>query len=141
MGDPIIVRQDVLAKSSHGQHDRVLVTQAYLTSLDDDDRTAWELFIAKQVTMDLENYYPGHGWKVRCEVSQGAVFIWLPVLMGENWKMFIPLDNLTPVLVANVGGEILERYRLPRGRFELGSFLEAREKHSILLDRTKKVPE
>jgi hypothetical protein len=39
------------------------------------------------------------------------------------------------------GGELLERYRLPRGRFDLDRFLEARAAHSILLDRSKKVPE
>jgi hypothetical protein len=38
------------------------------------------------------------------------------------------------------GGELLERYRLPRGRFNLDRFLEARENHSIMLDRSRKVP-
>jgi len=69
------------------------------------------------------------------------VAIALPVLMGGNWVYFIRMSDLTPRRVVAAGGEILERYRLRRGKFELGSFLAAREAHSILAGRAKCVPE
>ena len=43
-------------------------------------------------------------------------------------------------LLMRSGGELLERYGLPRGRFELAPFLEARDKHSALVVPGREVP-
>ena len=61
--------------------------------------------------------------------------------MGMNYAYLVKGRDLTAEAVLKGGGELLERYRLPRGRFDLDRFLEAREKHSVLVGRSKKVPE
>ena len=107
----------------------------------DPDRTDYEIWVATRAFELLDRAYPGFIWFVECDLAKGGVAIALPVLMGGNWVYFIRLRDLTPARVIAAGGEILERYRLPRGKFELGSFLGARDKHSILAGRAKKVPE
>ena len=57
----------------------------------------------------------------------------IPVLLGGNWVYFIKGCDLTDLKVVEAGGEILERFRLPRGAFELGSWLEARRRFSLML--------
>ncbi len=131
----------MLLKAGQGQHDRVVATQTILPVLSEENRTAYEQWVATKIFEDLERHYPGHNWHVLCDLEKGGVAIGLPTLMAFNDVYWIRMRDLTPVQVARAGGELLERYRLPRGRFELGSFLEAREKHSILLDRRRKVPE
>jgi hypothetical protein len=59
--------------------------------------------------------------------------------MGPTAKYILHLDQLTTInaLIAEVvkgGGEILERWKIPRGSLDLGlaQFLEARERRLIL---------
>ena len=61
--------------------------------------------------------------------------------MGGNWVYLIRWADLAPARVVAAGGEVLERYRLPRGKFDLGRFLAARDRHSIMLGRARRVPE
>jgi hypothetical protein len=103
-------------------------------------RAAYDLWVARRAYALLDRAYPGHGWQVIADSAQGYVGVRLPILTGGNWAYLIKWADLTPAQVIRAGGELLERYRLPRGRFELGRFLEAREKHSILLGRTREVP-
>jgi hypothetical protein len=105
------------------------------------DNTAYELWVSRRVFELLEGAYPGFTWFVECDLAKGGVIIALPILMGGNWVYFVRMVDLTPQRVIAAGGEILERYRLRRGAFELGAFLAARDKHSILIGRAKSVPE
>jgi hypothetical protein len=105
-----------------------------------EDRTGYELWVARRARDLLDQIYPGHEWFIDFDLRKGGMAIALPTLMGSNWVYFIRQKDLEPRRVLMAGGELLERYRMPRGRFELGSFLEARDKHSILLDKNKKVP-
>jgi hypothetical protein len=91
----------------------------------------------------LEAEYPGHTWRVLHETAQGVCLISIPILMGINNYMAVNLKThaLDSYRVKMAGGEILARYGLKRGRFELDPFLEAREKYSALVDRFRKVPE
>src|SRR5262249_43133947 len=103
-------------------------------------RHAYELWAARRVFELLKSHYPGHLWAVDFSLARGGAAISIPILLGGNWVYFIRLADLTPAMVVRAGGEILERYRLPRGRFELGSFLGARARHSIMAGNSRKVP-
>ena len=105
-----------------------------------DDRTAYELWVARRAFALLEAAYPGHLWLVDCDLAKGGVAISIPVLMGGNWVYFIRMADLEPRKVIMAGGELLERYRLPRGAIRPDRFVEAREEHSILAQKSKKVP-
>jgi hypothetical protein len=105
-----------------------------------EDRTAQELAVAKAVFDTLEAAYPGHFWFVDCDLAKGGVCIAIPILMGGNWVFFIRLPDLNDRMVVMAGGEVLERYRLARGGMRPDQFVDARDKHSILAGRSKKVP-
>jgi hypothetical protein len=105
------------------------------------ERAAADLAAAGSVRRILDTAYPGHDWEVVAESAQGYVAFRIPALMGANYAYLIRGKDLTAKAVLTGGGELLERYRLPRGKFDLDRFLEARAEHSILLDRTRKVPE
>jgi hypothetical protein len=104
------------------------------------ERARTELATARAVRRILDTAYPGHDWEVLADSAQGYVAFRIPALMGLNYAYLVKRRDLTPEAVLKGGGELLERYRLPRGRFDLDRFLEARAKHSILLDRSRKVP-
>ncbi|HXW23733.1 MAG TPA: hypothetical protein VEK73_03215 [Xanthobacteraceae bacterium] len=104
-------------------------------------RAKADVAAARAVRRILDVAYPGHDWEVIADSGQGYVAFRIPALMGMNYAYLIKGKDLTPEAVLKGGGELLERYRLPRGPFDLDRFLEARERHSILLDRIKKVPE
>jgi len=109
-------------------------------SLDDATRRDYEMWVARSVFALLQRHYGGHLWFIDASVARGGVAISIPILLGGNWVYFIKLADLTPGEVVRAGGEILERYRLPRGRFELGSFLTARNNHSILIHAAHEPP-
>jgi hypothetical protein len=104
-------------------------------------RAATDVAAAKAVRRILDQAYPGHDWEVVADSGHGYVAFRIPALMGANWAYLIKGSDLTSEAVLKGGGELLERYRLPRGKFDLDRFLETRDKHSILLDRRKKIPE
>lgn len=145
--DPVIARQDVIARSNPGEHDRVVLTKRENPAGPDsevlhDPLQAFDEWAAKQVMNTLEQHYPGHCFRVIHDSYQGVCLISIPVLMGVNKFMAVNLkthsmDSRRAVIA---GGEILERYGLLRGRFQLAPFLEAREKHSALVVPGRDVP-
>jgi hypothetical protein len=108
----------------------------------EDVRKDFDIWAAGQALQVLESEYPGHLWRVVHDSKQGMAFISIPILMGVNNFMAVNLKTnlLDDHRVKLAGGEILERYGLLRGRFQLTPFLEAREKHSALVVPSRKVP-
>ena len=103
-------------------------------------RARADLATARAVRRILDTAYPGHDWEVVADSGQGYVAFRIPALMGANWAYLIKCRDLTPEAVLKGGGELLERYRLPREKFNLDRFLEARADHSVLLRRSNKIP-
>jgi hypothetical protein len=103
-------------------------------------RAAADMAAAKSVRRILDAAYPGHDWEVVADSHQGYVAFRIPALMGMNYAYLVKGRDLTPDAVLTGGGELLERYRLPRGKFDLDRFLEARARDSLLIDRSKKIP-
>lgn len=77
---------------------------------------------AKDMAEALHQAYPGHLWAVSCDTRTGFADVRNLALTG-NWGFRIFLGNVYSASafkkhVIRAGGEILERYRLSRGRFD-----------------------
>jgi hypothetical protein len=94
------------------------------------EHAAADMRIAEAIGETLFSHYPGHVWQVHVDSKQGVAFIKLAVLMRGGWKYILKLRDLNsdPGLrcVIRAGGEILERFNIPRSGFDLSSFMSAR---------------
>lgn len=75
--------------------------------------------------------YPGHYWVVRADAEQGIAGVKIHQLMGDTLWWNIKLDDYSNhndflKVVKRAGGEILERYNIPRSGIDFGAFLTAR---------------
>jgi hypothetical protein len=137
-GDPVLVRRERVA-GSFGRPARVLEHKAGPGS--GADRTAYELWVARRAFDLLERAYPGHLWFVDFDLAKGGMCLSVPVLTGGNWVYFIRQQDIEPKRVILAGGELLERYRLARGALRVDEFVAARDQHSVLAGRARKVPD
>jgi hypothetical protein len=144
----VTIREDVIEKSVSGAgHDMVVRTQYEApaetdTEWADDQYKDLDLAVAANVMKWLNQHYPGHLWGVVCDTQHRIVKFNIPILMGFDQWFVINLRTHDIVDGLKLGaGQVLERYRLRRGKFNLAEFLDAREKHSRLVHRTRPVPE
>lgn len=87
--------------------------------------------LCNQAMSVLQLHYAGHQWKVESDARQGILKIQIHALMGDTLHYVILLDKVDGVAafaaaVKTAGGEILERYGLPRSQMNVDKFLEAR---------------
>lgn len=144
--DAVTIRQDILLKDTHGGNDRVVLTK-HEAPADNDGGVAHDPYKAKDLeiagTMHrwLERHYPGHLWGCVADSRQGIVKFNIPILMGlqQWWVVNLRTHDIIDGMRQGAG-QILERYRLDRGRFNLDQFLDARAKHSALVVPSRKVP-
>lgn len=96
-----------------------------------DPYLARDLALTKRMAEVLERHYPGHPWMVQVSHAQGIAYIKLPILMSRNQAYILHIDRMAmdPSLrcVMRAGGELLEKYQVPRTTFLLDHFLNARE--------------
>lgn len=91
------------------------------------ETAASDLTTTKWVAEVLTNHYRGHFWSVQVSSQQGLCRIGIPVLLG-NWTWNIPLGLLNVAMVIKAGGELLERFNIPRSSLDVAAFVKAREK-------------
>jgi hypothetical protein len=103
--------------------------------IDHDPHAIADMALAKKVGDALQRHYPDHPWMVEVNHAQGVIMISLPIVMAQNKKFVIHVSSLLadPGLrsVMRAGGEILERYKVPRAGFSLDRFLEARAANPV----------
>lgn len=80
-----------------------------------------DLVMAKTMADTLHTAYPGHLWAVTCDGKQGMADVRNMALSG-NWGFRLKLRDIYSASefkkdVLRAGGELLERYKLARGRF------------------------
>lgn len=145
--DPITQSSTFVEGEGHGAHDMVVLDQ-YIAPSDDDGRPAYDPFKAKDAEIKatmmawLKRHYPGYPWATEADCAKRIVKFSIPILMGvDNWWV-VNLRTHPDIIpaMAQGAGQILERYRLRRGAFQLIPFLEARERHSALVIPSRKVP-
>jgi hypothetical protein len=145
--DVITLREDVLEKTEGNRHDMVVRAQYEAPSgpnleVAEDKHKGQDMANARWMMDVLMRVYPGRPWFVKHDGAQGIADISIPILMGTNdvYRINIRKDPLNEGLLTRCAGELLERYSMSRTRFNLGEFLDAREKHSALVLPFRKVP-
>lgn len=144
--DLTTTREDVLVKDAPGAHDMVLQTKYEAPSDADggfeyDPHKAKDAEVAATMMKWLQKHYPGYPWATACDLKHGIVKFSIPILMGVGHWFVVNLSTHDIVDGLRLGaGEILERYRQRRGRFQLSSFLDARDKHSKLVIPGRPIP-
>lgn len=96
--------------------------------------------VCRAVGQDLTHFYPGHFWCVGANHEAGTIYIDLPYQKPLHLKSYGYLLYLSTVLGADgrkhimrAGGELLERFGLPRS----GAFAEANaqaKEHGLIID-------
>jgi hypothetical protein len=85
----------------------------------------------------LHDAYRGHDWQVWVSRADGIAKIWLNCLMNPNFPYVLRLTELLrPRDVINAGGEILERYNVPRSGVDFALMADIRRKLGPLATRT-----
>jgi hypothetical protein len=110
---------------------KALVQQTYVPPLDgnDDLYAEFDMTIARGIGELLNRHYFGYSWKSFADSKQGVVGFAIPELMGPTLHMVINLkqySDLTPDLIVNKAGELLERMKLPRGQADMAMVAFAR---------------
>lgn len=83
--------------------------------------TANDFVMAKEMAEALHQAYPGHLWAVTCSGTTGMADVRNLMLSG-NWGFRLKLKEIYSGSafkkdVIKAGGELLERYRVSRGRY------------------------
>lgn len=140
--DPVLLRQDVIEAEGGVKHDMVMLEKYEAPSDGDDPHKDYDRWVARRAMAVLKTHYPGHLWCVVSDAKQHILKISIPILMGVcHWYVInLRTHELTPLNLLEAGGNILERYRLNRGRFEEASFLDARAQHSALVRPSRRIP-
>jgi hypothetical protein len=144
--DPVAIDHDVVI-GDHGQHDSVVIKN-YIAPATADCGIAHDPYkdddfaLAEQVRRYLTTRFPvGYLWCVDSDLAHGIVKFSIPILMGvSNWWVINLRTTDLAKGVLQGAGEILERYLLPRDKFSLAAFLDARARHSALVVPGRKVP-
>lgn len=141
---PRIVRATDMGK----RHDRdMLAVSMYQGPLDGspDLYAKFDMWCAGQVYGILQKHFPGYPWKATCDMAQGMITISIPVIMGPTLNYGVRIQEWESMptkgeqMIIQGGGQLLERFNLPRNGFEAASFLKARDnKHLAQIDFKKR---
>ena len=129
--DPKTVGFTHVPKGTFGAHDLAIQAKYEAPAgqdglIDTDTFKLKDFEAAKAMSQWLQREYPGHFWACISDIRQGIVRFNIPVLMGLDKWYVVNLHTHDIIDGMRRGaGEILERYRLKRGRFVLDEFLEA----------------
>ena len=121
-----------------------LQRQAELVAPSERDRQEAEYEMAKQMAEILQKQYPGHRWATFADSRQGITWVAIPALMGPSLRYVIHISKMSsyPEMcqqLREAAGQILERFKLERGRFDVVSFSEARKRR--IKDHATPMPE
>lgn len=129
MGGPVILNRGTLDRPA-GQPN-IELQQRYVRSgllPDETDPNAdWDMMVAKAITRVLLSQYRGHFWEAYCDSKQGVAWITIPLLLGNYKYVFRLSDDITPAMIVRAGGEILERFNIPRTSLDVPAFLAAKK--------------
>jgi len=90
------------------------------------DLDANDYVMSKNMAEALHAKYPGHLWAVTCEGDKGIATV-RDLYLSGNYGFILKLPEIYSASdfekrVIMAGGEILERYRLKRGRFDQAQY-------------------
>lgn len=93
-----------------------------------------DIVMSKEMAQALHEAYPGHLWAVTCDGEVGFADVRNLYLSGI-WGFRIRLDDVYSGSdfkrrVVMAGGELLERYRMDRGRFNAAQYSDLNKDHA-----------
>jgi hypothetical protein len=93
-----------------------------------------DILMSKEMAEALHAAYPGHMWAVAVDGSIGFADVRNLALSG-SWGFRIKLDNIYSGSsfkrdVIRAGGELLERYRMSRGKFRADEYAILQTDHA-----------
>lgn len=100
-----------------------------------DPCAAWEQTACRMIGGVLMNKYRGHDWMVEVDKRQGIAKVWINALMNPSVPYVLHLKDLQPNDVMRAGGEILERFQIPRGDIDFGLVKDLRSRLGALQGR------
>lgn len=105
----------------HGDQANILLANEYYDPVDA-AAEAYDLGKSKDIGEALNQHYPGHLWAVRVQSKQGICTIH-NMALSDQWGYIIHLDKVYSAShlaqrAIEGGGEILERFKLARGRMD-----------------------
>lgn len=144
MVDDVAEQEITRSTTDIGKSDGVAlaVQHKYVPPLDGsaDDFAEADMRICQGIGLILSKLYFGYRWKTFADSKQGVVGFSIPALMGETLHYVINLkqySDLTPQLIADKAGELLERMNLPRGKADQIALVEAQNrKHTFDFGKT-----
>jgi hypothetical protein len=98
--------------------------------------------LCRQVGEALQRLYPFHPWAVSAEIEHGIVKV---ALTGfQQWPWVIHVDTLKGdpgmSIVRRAGGELLERFKMPRAAFSPADWMTATQRMPWHFNRNKQAP-
>lgn len=102
-----------------------------------------DLALAAVIWEHLQRLYPGHPWEVIVEHRTGMASIYLQGFSAWGWHIRLADLKSDPGLrlVTKGGGELLERFRLPRSGLDFATFLWAHETFNTVRNFNRRPPE
>lgn len=132
------VRHDFLDRSA-GEADTLVFTTNETHGeggREGDPHAAWDDRVARAIGRVLHGHYRGHCWNVWVSRAHGIAKIWISVLMNPQTPYVLRLsESITPGDVMRAGGEILERYGIPRSGVDFAAIADARARLGPLAAR------
>lgn len=94
-----------------------------------DPHAAWDDMVARAFGRILHSEYRGHAWNVWVSRRHGIAKIWLGTLMSPKWPFVLHLrKDLQPRDVIRAGGQLLERFNIPRSTIDFSLVGQVRKK-------------
>ena len=115
---PTLTHADMLEPRG-GAHTLVFTTHERTSETGaTDPHAAFDDRMARAIGRVLHQHYQGHDWNVWVSRETGIAKIWLSCLMNPQYPYVLHLAGLQSHDVMRAGGEILERYQLPRSTID-----------------------
>lgn len=96
------------------------------------DKIPAEAALCKRIFNVLNAHYNGHAWAVEVDFGQGMAKITIPSILGFNFGYLIRLDELDRKAIIRGGGEILERFKIPRSTVDINAYMDAKARIPLL---------
>lgn len=130
-----LVRYDSL-DHSRGQPATFVCTTHERSEEGPDPHAAWDDMVCRAIGRVLHSHYRGHDWNVWVSRASGIAKIHLSALMSPQYPFVIRLhEGLSPEDVIRAGGELLERFNIPRSTVDFGAVLSLKNKLGPLANR------
>lgn len=139
MKSQMLIRPEAVSRSFGQPSMATFVSNDQGSDDPEDDKYAQrDAMFAAAIGRVLHQHYRGHYWNVIVDSRPhaGIAKIWISILMSAGCPYILHLvDAHSPWHVIRAGGELLERFKIPRSTIDLPAVLAAQKRQGPLWDR------